>query len=200
VPLEQAHRDTQPNLRLLGLLNGQYLAAAFALDLPGLALRWEGENTWLYENEHALPRGFVVHQTEPVTHQEVWDRLDTLDPSRVALVENDRRLDSPREPSPARVVETSPNRVVVETDLEAPGLLVLSEIWYPGWKAYDNGDPTPILRTDAILRSVYLGAGSHTVEFLYTPASVQIGGLVTSATTLVLVAMLFLSRARRRSP
>jgi hypothetical protein len=187
VPLEQAHRNTQPNLRLSGLLNGQYLAAAFALDLPGLALRWQGENTWLYENEHALPRGFVVHQTEPVTHQEVWDRLNTLDPTRVALVENDRRLDGPGEPSPAQIVKHSPNRVVVETDLEAPGLLVLSEIWYPGWQAYDNGDPTPILRTDAILRGVYLDAGSHTIEFDYNPRTVCVGLAISSPSALALL-------------
>jgi hypothetical protein len=171
----------------LGLLNGQYLAAAFALDLPGLALRWQGENTWLYENEHTLPHGFVVHQTEPVTHQEVWDKLDTLDPSHVALVENDRRLDGSREPSPARIVETSPNRLVVETDLGAPGLLVLSEIWYPGWKAYDNGEPIPILRTNAILRGVYLDAGSHSIEFGYNPRSVRAGLVISGLAALGLL-------------
>jgi hypothetical protein len=200
VPLDQAHRHTQPNLRLLGLLNGQYLAAAFPLDLLGLSLRWQDRNTWLYENEFALPRGFVVHQTEPVTHKDVWDKLDTLDPTRVALVENDRRLDGSSEPSPARIMEYSPNRVVVETDLEAPGLLVMSEIWYPGWRAYDNGNQTPILRTDAILRGVYLDAGSHTIEFTYTPASVRIGWSVASAATLVLLVTLFFSLARSRSP
>jgi hypothetical protein len=198
VPLDQAHRDTQPNLRLLGLLNGQYLAAAFPLDLPGLSLRWQGGNTWLYENKFVLPRAFVIYRTEPVTHQDVWEKLDALDPSSVALVEDDQRLDGPGEASPARIVDYAPNRVVVETDLQVPGLLVLGEIWYPGWKAYDNGNSTPILRTDAILRGVHLDAGSHTIEFMYTPTSVHAGWIVTSATTLVLLGSLFFSLARSR--
>jgi hypothetical protein len=194
--LDQAHRNTPPNLALLGLLNGRYLVTAFPLELPGLIQQWRQGETRIYENELALPRAFVVFQTEPVTHKDVWDKLDTLDPTRIALVESDRRLDGPSEPSPARIMEYSPNRVVVDTDLEAPGLLVLSEIWYPGWQAHDNGNQTPILRSDAVLRSVYLDAGSHTIEFAYTPSSVQIGWIVTSATTLVLLVTLAFSLAR----
>jgi hypothetical protein len=197
VPIEEAHRDTRPDLRLLGLLNGRYLAAAFPLDLPSLTERWQGDGTRVFENELALPRAFVVHQTEPVSHEQVWDRLETLEPAHAALVEGGRTLKGPAEPSPAHIAEQSANRLVVQTELESPGFLVLSEIWYPGWQALDNGYEIPIHRTNAVLRGVYLEAGPHTVQFDYRPWAVQVGLALSGGTALIL-AMYAAYRAWRR--
>jgi hypothetical protein len=190
VPPDRAHRDAQPNLELLGLLNGQYLAAAFPLNQAGLSLRWQQQSTWLYENEVALPRALVVHQTEPITNDQAWERLGSLEPARMALVENGHHLSGTAEPSPAWFVQQSPNRLVVDTKLDAAGLLVLGEMWYPGWQARDNGRPIPILRTNAILRGVYLDAGQHTVEFEYEPWTVKAGWLLSGATALILASLL----------
>ncbi len=192
---EVAHRDAQPNLRLLGLLNGRYLAAAFPLDQAGLALQQQGKDTWLYENELALPRAYVVHQTEAVTNDQAWEQIGSLDVAGLALVEGEHRLNGAAEPSPARIVEQTPNHLVVETELDAPGLLVLSEMWYPGWEARDNGQQMPILRTNAILRGVFLDAGRHTIEFDYDPWTVKVGWLLAGATTLALVAALIVGLA-----
>jgi len=185
--LDQAHRDAVPDVDLLGLLNGRFLAAAFPLDLPGLALRFQGGATWIYENKEALPRAFVVHRSEPMNHEEVWARLQAVDLAQVAMVEGGPALAGPGEPSTARVVERGPNRLVVETDLAVPGLLVLGEIWYPGWEARDNGRPVPILRANAILRSVYLEPGEHRVEIDYRPRSVRVGVAVAAMTTVALL-------------
>lgn len=181
--LDQAHRDAVPDLELLGLLNGRYLATAFPLEMPGLALRFQAGATWIYENEDALPRAFVIHRSEPVGHEDVWDRLPVTDLARVALVEEGPALAGPGEPSTARVVERGANHLVVETDLAEPGLLILGEIWYPGWEARDNGRPVPILRANAVMRSVYLAPGEHRVELAYCPRSVRAGVAVAAVTT-----------------
>jgi uncharacterized membrane protein YfhO len=66
----------------------------------------------------------------------------------------------------------------------------LSEIWYPGWRAQDNGQKIPILRANAILRGVYLDAGHHTIVFEYDPWTVKAGWLVSGATALILALVL----------
>lgn len=195
--LVDAHRHTVPDLELIGLLNGRYLVTAFPLDLPGLALAWQEANTWIYENEQALPRALVVHRVEPVTAAEVWDRLPNLEPARVALVEGGQALNGPERPTPARVVEHSPNRLVVEAELDVPGFLLLGEIWYPGWQARDNGGEIDVHRADAVLRGVYLGAGRHTVEFNYQPWTVRAGGIVSGLTALGLLACFAARRWRQ---
>lgn len=203
---EQEGSVATPDLGLLGALNGRYLASAFALDLPGLALRTRQAETWIYENERALPRALVVHRTAPADPQAEIDeqltRLQAMDLAREALVDNGPVLDGSEAPSPARVTHQAANRIVVETNLAAPGLLVLSEIWYPGWQARDNGRPVSIVRTDAILRGVYLDAGQHRVEFSYRPWTVYAGvsvSLVTTAGLLAYAAWACL-RQRRRQP
>jgi hypothetical protein len=183
-----AYGDTVPDLRLLGLLNGRYLAAAFPLESPALTLRWQETDRYVYENAQDLPRAFVVHQVEPINHEEVWDRLGTLELVRTALVENGMPLNGRGESTLARVAQQSANHLVIETELDAPGFLVLSEMWYPGWQAYDNGHETTIYRADAVLRGVYLDTGSHTVEFRYSPWTVRVGLAISAGTTLVLLA------------
>jgi uncharacterized membrane protein YfhO len=73
----------------------------------------------------------------------------------------------------------SVNRVVLVTDLDAPGLLVLSEVYYPGWKAYVDGRETKVLRANYVMRAVALPRGKHIVEFRYDPLSFRIGAVIT---------------------
>jgi hypothetical protein len=185
--VEEAYRHTVPNLRLLGLLSGRYLAAAFPMNLPGLVLRRQKEGTWIYENEIALPQTYVVHQTETMPQEQMWERLKMLEPSQLALVEEAPVLSGIEGATPAEVTTYSPNRLVVEAKLDLPGLLVVSEIWYPGWKALDNGDETSIVRANVVLRGVHLEPGHHIVEFEYRPWTVQVGMVLSSITVLALI-------------
>jgi len=67
-----------------------------------------------------------------------------------------------------------------------PGLLALSDAYYPGWKAYVDGKETPIYPTDVALRSIYLGPGEHAITFEYDPASFRIGWMISVAALLAL--------------
>jgi len=164
--LAQAHRDTRPNLTLLGLLNARFLAAEFPMDDEDLTLLEVMGRTHVYGNERALPRAFVVGQVKVVSDEgEVLSELALFDPQKWAILEEEPgwTLDDPSLFQEAEVTFYSPNQIVVQADLSTPGLLVLSELWYPGWRAYDNGQDVKIHRADYLLRSVYLEAGPHTV-------------------------------------
>jgi uncharacterized membrane protein YfhO len=71
--------------------------------------------------------------------------------------------------------------------MENPGLLVLSDTFYPGWKAYVDGKKATIYPTDLALRSVFLPAGEHTVEFVFSPGSFKLGSAITIASFAVLL-------------
>ncbi len=57
----------------------------------------------------------------------------------------------------------------------APGLLVMSDTFYPGWNATVDGRTTPIQRTDYAFRGIALTPGQHNVLLQYRPAAFQVG-------------------------
>ena len=80
------------------------------------------------------------------------------------------------------------DRVVIETVTDAPGYLVLTDTWFPGWYATVDGVAQAIRRANHALRAVWVPAGRHTVEFRYAPHSVRTGlGISLAALVLTLV-------------
>ena len=73
----------------------------------------------------------------------------------------------------------------IATESGAPTLLVLSDAYYPGWRATVDGAPAPILPTNVLFRGVELPAGSHEVVFTFVPASWR-NGLYVGAVGLLL--------------
>ena len=97
----------------------------------------------------------------------------------------------------ARVEEYSPNRVRVAASTPRDGLLVLSDTFYPGWRAFVDGREQPVLRGDSLFRTVPLAVGQHEVEFRFEPRSIQLG-LLVSVASLVLVTGLVIAGWRAR--
>ncbi len=164
--LAETFRDTQPDLSLLGLLNVEYLVAAFPMDWPGLTPTAELDGARVYRNEQALPRVWVVY---PVT-----DVRGGGPQSWVALAEQSARAVGAGEYT-ARVTHYEPDRIEVEARSPGMGMLVLSEIWYPGWWAVVDGQAQPVEQVAGILRGVRLTPGTHYIVVRYNPSSVRWG-------------------------
>ena len=81
--------------------------------------------------------------------------------------------------------------------METPGLVVLADVWDKGWRAYLNGQPAPILRTNHAVRGVIVPAGTGTLEFRYEPASFALGLKLAILTAVILFACLISIVARR---
>ena len=77
------------------------------------------------------------------------------------------------------ITKYQPNRIEVDCASDSDTYLVLSELFYPGWQAYLDGNKAQILRADYLLRAVPLTAGRHNVAFVYRPASFLIGAAIT---------------------
>jgi hypothetical protein len=108
------------------------------------------------------------------------------DPARVVVLAQDPGIAlAGTGQGTVQVAERLPNRMRLEVETDAAGILVLSEIDYPGWWATVDGQRVPILRADTVLRAVAVGAGHHRVEMVFRPWTVW-AGLALSVLTLVL--------------
>lgn len=157
----------------------------------------------MLENEDALPRAWIVHSARQVsTGQEALDLLsaEQVDPRETALLEDiPPEVAQPEEPSGDRVsiTEYGADSMQLESATGAPSLLVLGEVYYPAWKAYVDGEPTPVYLTDHLLRSVPIPAGEHTVELRYESWTLWAGMAISLFTLAALMALAGVTGAQR---
>jgi hypothetical protein len=144
------------------------------------------------------PRAFLVPRFEILDKKE--QTLDALtrpgfDPSRVIFLEKGTRdirlslpgTESQADPGEVSIVSYRPDSISLSVHASSAALLFLSEVYYPGWKAYVNGEPQPILRGNYLFRTVEVPEGTSTVQFVFDPLSVKAGTCVTLFTVLLLV-------------
>ena len=156
----------------------------------------------VYQNKNVFPRAFIVHGVKQLSgKQAIFQELvkSDFDPWSYAIVEEEVPAVSgspgEREPVPT-VVSHAAQRVVIDAVLSRPGLLVLGDTYYPGWKVFVDGRESKLYRTNYLMRGVTLPGGSHRVEFRYEPTSFRIGALITLGT--LGGAALLLARCWRR--
>jgi hypothetical protein len=171
-PLAEAFRDTQPNLRLLGLLNVEYLVAAFPIDWPGLSPVTELDGAFVYRNERALPRAWII---DPPPAEIAQADINAGWVKQLAALADLAAQSVVAKEYTATVTHYTPDRIEVEAQVPKPGLLVLSEIWYPGWQVVVDGQAQPVEQVAGILSGVSLDKGTHRAVFVYNPASVRWG-------------------------
>ncbi len=162
----------------------------------------------IYLNTQALPRAILVHQAVAVPDQEsafVQIQDPGFDPASSVVVEGGRPLDvSPEgEVSSLDITAYRPNAIQLTAKTSAEAYLVLSEVYYPGWRAYVDGRAEPVLRANYAFRAVYLKPGYHEVRLVFEPLSWKVGLGISVATWVGLaVWALFTWRARlaRKGP
>jgi hypothetical protein len=197
--------DQVPQERAWELLNVRYVVTWLDdLSAPSEPVYEEptkkGEVTYIHELEGEHPRIWIVYQTEVVSREdEMLDRIaqPDFDPYGVALLAEPLRSSLGGQPASKPQVglvptsllgDSSPSHLVVNVDQEANGLLIFSEIYYPGWQARVDGHEVPLLQADAILRAVEVPAGQHQVEMTFNPPSVKLGLAISAATLLLSLA------------
>ena len=202
----------QPSEHALDLLSTRYIVAR--APLPGTREVYRSASTGLVvlENPDALPRAFLVGETEVIaTPEETWARLQSpaFDPHRTAILAEpiDFAVTPVDSTSTATVAlqRFGPREIAWSVGTDAPRLLVASEIYYPaGWHAYVDGEPAPIYRADYLLRAVPIPAGTQDVVMRFEPSSYRLSLWLSGLSTLLVyggvLALLGLARYRRRQP
>ncbi|MBI3977396.1 MAG: YfhO family protein [Chloroflexi bacterium] len=161
------------------------------------------KETHLHRLPEPNPRAFVAHAAVVADGEDALALLasDGFDLRRQVVLAQAPSLPLPGgEPSPATVVERHPDRIAVETAPDRPGILTLSEVDYPGWRATVDGRPAPVVRVNYVLRGVPLPPGQHRVELVFDPLSVKLGIAITAlalvGTAAALVGLWLLPRRR----
>ena len=161
--------------------------------------------TYVHRLEEVAPRAWLVYQVEEVDDGETLTRLDAFDfdLTQVALVPPGTSL--PLEGAPkaeigqVEIVDRTSNFLDLNVTTPSDGLLVLSEIYFPGWQATVDGQTAPILRANHILRGLHVPAGQHRVTLHFQPATFVWGAVISGVTLAAMALVAFWARRRRKS-
>ncbi|MEZ4863734.1 MAG: hypothetical protein R3C14_20600 [Caldilineaceae bacterium] len=176
--------------RLYDMLNVKYVIVPDGVPLPSdkfgrdkfeLALDAPGALS-VYRNRNFMPRAWLVHTVQSAaTLDETLAILQaaTFDPTQLAVIPPDTPFTLPLGSTGAddqvTITHYGSSGMTLHVETSVPSLLVLSEVWYPGWEATVNGVSTPVLRADWALRGITVPAGVSTVHLYFAPASWQLG-------------------------
>ncbi|MFA6819050.1 MAG: YfhO family protein [Bacteroidaceae bacterium] len=121
--------------------------------------------------------------------------LKNIDPRTVAVsdVQFKNTLDGPLSGgnkdslSSIKLTQYAPNELHYKTASPHGGLVVFSEIFYPGWKATIDGKPLELGRVDYVLRAAYVPSGKHNIMMEFRPASVKVTEAVAYIALVILL-------------
>ncbi|MBI4591412.1 MAG: YfhO family protein [Candidatus Rokubacteria bacterium] len=170
---------------------------------PHFSLEYDGPDGRVYRNDRALPRAFLVFRARKCLDDDVALRLvndDAIDFHEEVLIAGCAEA-PPAGPrggvAHAEIREYGRDRVVIQGTTDSPAYLVLTDSWFPGWRAWVNGTEHTVWRANHAFRAVWLGPGRHDVEFRYTPAPLRHGLALSLLATLAVAGLFFWPRPFR---
>ncbi len=184
---------------LANFINVKYFLTSSKNDLleerNGYERIYEDKTYRLYRNKKALLRAFLVHKAhfEPneegvktymkVNKQSLGSEVVLLGlPKAMPLIALNNGG-----PEEAQVLRYEPNKIEIEIVAQSSAYLVISDTFYPGWKAKLDGESQPILLSNYAFRSLQIPAGKHHLTMSYEPKSLKIGCLISLAAVFVLL-------------
>jgi hypothetical protein len=180
----------RPTQRMYDVLNVKYRCK---LDSVNRALV-------LVPNPTQMPRAWMAYHYEVLPKDQVLARLEdtSFDYRHIALVEQAPSFPVPvSESSVANQVsleQHEPEHLRLSVQTAETGMLVLSETYFPEWKAWLDGKPATIYPVDYVLRGVTIPPGEHKLEMRYDPRWFKLGGLASLLTLVLSIGLMVLLR------
>lgn len=200
--------DNPHTLKILQLMGVKYLIDHPAWpDIPStdklprlpdpeqkLVFQYQDWKIWEYQK--ALPRALLVGNYQLLgKSQNIIQKIHNpqFQPGQMVILQSPPPPELMPVPDPAAkvtITDYQPSRIVFMTSSSQNQLLVLSDTWYPGWRAQtENGANLPVLTANYALRAVPIPSGEHTITMYFQPDSLKYGFIISLIGTLILLCL-----------
>jgi len=155
----------------------------------------QGGNTVPIQNPYCFGNAWFVDQVNYVKNaNEEIDAFYEVDPKQVAIVNESFRDVLPDKVSQdtlrsIQLTAYEPNRLVYQTQSSQDGVVVFSEIYYPGWNVTVDGVKASYGRADYILRAMNVPSGTHEIIFDFHPKTLQTTETIATIGLILLLLM-----------
>lgn len=156
---------------ILKLLNVKYVIAHKVINNRGLRLILSDKGSFLYELTNTYPRVYFSNTKDKEGYYIPEQR------------DND-----------VRIISYTPNKIELYVDVKKSERLILSEIYFPGWKAYIDSKEIQVENVNGIFRSIKLNSGRYKIKFVYDPLSFKLGVLMSGLTVALIIIVFLISK------
>ena len=160
----------------------------------GLSMIDNSEDAWIYRRARVMPLARLVPEVEIISDDAAAiERIHQpdFDPARTVILAEAADCmsgtTSPQIIQNAGLISRSSTYWHNETEASSPGILVVSESVFPGWRVFVDGEPAEVITAYTALRAVCVPAGAHSVEWHYRPYLYVVGLLITLASIVILL-------------
>jgi len=154
--------------RVMDLLGVKYVLSFSDLLSPKFVKVFEEGQTKVYKNVQAFPRAFFVTEIKSVLDKDTAMKTlfdATNDLYTTAVVEGWNKQQTRFASGPIKILEYTANKVILTTQNQKEGFLVLTDTFYPTWHAVIDGEETKIYLTDYNFRGIIVPPGNHSIIF-----------------------------------
>ena len=194
-------RHAISELQRFALLNVRYVVTkrTFPTGAPLQPLGRQGEaRLYRLAPAFAFPRAWLVHRVSVAAGDDPWPALGRLDLRQEALLPAGSAIAlAGGGGDHVEVAAFAADRLDLAVHAGSPGLLVISQLHYPGWEATLDGRPAALLLADGAIDGVAVPAGDHRLLLRFAPGRFRVGVGVAGATALALVGAAVALAARR---
>jgi hypothetical protein len=157
-------------------------------------------NLNIIENKNAFPRAYLVEKYQLVEKDTALDFLKNnpdfdlrhnviLEEQPPRYITSQLQQDTTNDHT-AEIKSYTENNIKIATKSTSNTILILTDIYYPGWKAFIDNNETSIYKADGVVRAVFVPAGIHTIGFSYQPESFMIGLEISLVTFIIMIIIL----------
>jgi len=131
----------------------------------------------------AFPRAWAVHQLVRVPNTAEGNLLVDQDPEsfrhKAHMLGPPPPVETCAAPDTVQLIEHAPDRLAIRAEMACDGMVVLSDTFFPGWRARVDHRPAEIHEVNGAMRGVAVPRGTHTITMRYRPVSVYLGAGMT---------------------
>lgn len=186
---------------LLGLLNVKYLVTSNFFDNPNFKLVHQEGSTKVYQNLKMLDRAWSV-KSGIYEQNKIQTLRNMLSPEfdfqNTALVADPKNATDYAK-SEIRNFNQKNNLISFSSKSEGESLIVLSEQYYPGWRAFIGDKEIEVIKTNFNLLGLKIPAGDNKVDLVYEMQSFIIGSYISFGALGILIILSLLLRFKFRN-
>lgn len=151
-----------------------------------------------FERKSFMPRAWLVTKAHILNEEQIKESMKSqkFNLKKEVILEKNLNLNlsnviDTNFSGKVNITKYESNYISLASNTKENSIVVLSEIYYPDWKAYIDGKETELLRADYCFRAIPVSAGNHTIELKFESKAYASGKMISIITMLLALGLFF---------